>query len=73
MKEYDFTQDDLVEKHLLEKGQIDTWTAFEMYGITRLSDKIYRLRKKYNIESINTTKKNRYGHYVTFSTYKLEV
>ena len=62
----------LVEKHLLEKGQIDTWTAYKMYGITRIGAVIHRLRKKYNIESINTTKKNRYGRKVTFSTYKLE-
>lgn len=34
--------------------------------------KIYELRKKYNISSVSTTKKNRYGHYCTFSTYVLE-
>ena len=73
MKRYEFTQTDLVEQHLKEKGTITTWEAFEIYGITRLSDKIYQLRNKdYKITSINTTKKNRYGHYVTFSTYTLE-
>ena len=63
MKRYEFTQVDLVENFLKEKGSITTWQAFEIFGITRLSAKIYELRKKYNISSVNTTKKNRYGHY----------
>ena len=71
MKRYEFNQVDLVEKHLLDNGSITTWEAFELYGITRLSAKIYELRKKYNIESINTTKYNRYGHLCNFSTYKI--
>lgn len=71
-KRYEFTQVDLVENFIKEKGSITTWEAFEIFGITRLSAKIYELRKKYNISSINTTKKNRYGHYCTFSTYVLE-
>lgn len=74
MKKYDFTQTDLIEQHLKEKGSITTWEAYEIFGITRLSDKIYQLRKMgYNISSNNTTKVNRYGHKVTFSTYRLEV
>ena len=72
MKRYEFNQVDLVEKHLLDKGSITTWEAFELYGITRLSAKIYELRKKYNILSITTTKKNRYGHMCNFSTYILK-
>lgn len=70
-KRYEFTQVDLVEKHLLDKGTITTWEAFTIYGITRLSAKIYELRNKYNITSVSTTKKNRYGHYCTYSTYTL--
>ena len=74
MKKYEFTQTDLIEQHLKEKGSITTWEAYEIFGITRLSDKIYQLRKNgYNISSNNTTKVNRYGHKVTFSTYRLEV
>ena len=72
MKRYEFNQIDLVEQHLLKHGKITTWDAFKKYGITRLSDKIYQLRKKYEIESICTTRKNRYGHWCNFSTYKLE-
>ena len=66
-------QEQMVEDYLKEKGSITTWEAYEIFGITRLSDKIYRLRKKgLNISSNDTTTKNRYGHTVTFSTYRLE-
>lgn len=67
------TQKELIEKHLLKKGKITSWEAFKRYGITRLSHIIYLLRKEdYNIKSVRTTKKNRYGHYCTYSTYTLE-
>lgn len=66
------TQKQLIEKHLLEKGNITSWEAFEIYGITRLSHIIYVLRRKYDIISVSTTKKNRYGHYCTYSTYTLK-
>lgn len=66
------TQKQLIEKHLLEKGKITSWEAFEIYGVTRLSHIIYVLRRKYDIISISTTKKNRYGHYCTYSTYTLK-
>lgn len=66
------TQKQLIEKHLLEKGNITSWEAFEIYGVTRLSHIIYVLRRKYDIISISTTKKNRYGHYCTYSTYTLK-
>ena len=66
------TQKQLIEKHLLEKGKITSWEAFEIYGVTRLSHIIYVLRKKYDIISVSTTKKNRYGHYCTYSTYTLK-
>ena len=66
------TQKQLIEKHLLEKGKITSWEAFEIYGITRLSHIIYVLKRKYDIISVSTTKKNRYGHYCTYSTYTLK-
>lgn len=66
------TQKQLIEKHLLEKGNITSWEAFEIYGVTRLSHIIYVLRRKYDIISVSTTKKNRYGHYCTYSTYTLK-
>ena len=68
------SQEQMIEEFLREKGSITSWEAFEIFGITRLSARIYELRKQgLKISSESTTKKNRYGHYVTFSTYKLEV
>ena len=68
------TQTDMVLEYLKENETITTWQAYELFGITRLSAKIFDLRKMgYNISSNNTTKVNRYGRKVTFSTYRLEV
>lgn len=36
----------LVKKHLIEKGSISTWEAINLYGETRLSDVVYRLKKR---------------------------
>ena len=54
------------------KRGITTFQAFELFGVTRLADIIYRLRKEdYKINSEEVTKKNRYGHTVTFARYYL--
>ena len=63
----------MVLEHLCMYDGITTWDAFELYGITRLSDKIYRLRNSgYNIEEEWIIKINRYGKPVSFKKYKLE-
>ena len=67
-KRYEFTQVDLVENFIKEKGSITTWEAFEIFGITRLSAKIYELRKKYNISSIDTDF-NLSNYYINFKAY----
>ena len=67
------TQEQMVEQHLKDYGSITTWEAFTDYGITRLSAKIYNLRKSgLNIKSNFFTTKNRYGSSVTFAKYVLE-
>ena len=67
------TQYELIKRHLEDHGSITTWDSFTEYGITRLSQYIMILRREgLMIESVNTTKKNRYGKDVTFSTYKLQ-
>lgn len=67
------TQEQMVEQHLKDYGSITTWEAFTDYGITRLSAKIYNLRKSgLNIKSDFITTKNRYGSSVTFAKYVLE-
>lgn len=65
------TQEDMIFKHLCDYGHITSWEAIQEYGITRLSAKIYNLRKQgIEILNKNITKKNRYGRYVTFVDYR---
>jgi len=60
-----------VKKHLIEKGSIDSWTAINLYGATRLSDIIFRLRNKgYIIDSIPNTAYDRNQELCNFTTYK---
>lgn len=67
------TQCERILRHLEDYGQITTMDAFIDYGITRLSGRIFELRKKgYDISSTTTTGKNKYGELVWFSTYRLE-
>ena len=66
------TQQDLVLHHLYEYNSITSMEAFELYGITRLSAIILRLRSSgNNIETINKTGKNRYGKTTHFAKYVL--
>ena len=54
------------------KRGITSWVAFERFGITRLADIIYKLKKLgWEIASEQITKKNRYGHVCNFSRYYL--
>ena len=66
------TQLSRILAHLKEYKTITTWESFERYGDTRLSDKIYKLKKlgyKFGEEWI--TKNNRYGEKVRFKKYIL--
>lgn len=66
------TQDDMVLQHLQDFGTITTWEAIKEYGITRLSAKIYNLKKKgYSITATVKTAKNRYGIPTHFNEYML--
>ena len=61
-----------VRLHLLNKGTIDSWTAIEVYGATRLSDIIFRLRGRgMNIESIPCSALDRNSNVCNYTTYKL--
>lgn len=65
------TQKDAIKKHLEDHGEITSWEAIERYGVTRLSDVIYRLRRqdKLIITSELVTVKTRYGS-ANISVYK---
>lgn len=67
------TQKQRILEHLKKYGSITTWDSFELYGDTRLSDKIYRLKKdNYEFDEEWISKKNRYGKPVTFKKYILK-
>ena len=60
-------------EHLTKYKKITTWEAYSKYGITRISEYIRQLRKEdYNIETIWTEAKNRYGDKVRFGIYTLK-
>ncbi len=62
----------MVKEHLEAGKSITSIEAFQRWGITRLSDKIFRLRKMgMQIDAIPTEGTNRYGDPVHFSTYRL--
>lgn len=62
-----------VHEHLLKYGEIDTWTAIQKYGATRLSAIIYRLRNDYNmnIETHERCVKDRNNNTCNYALYKL--
>lgn len=62
-----------VESYLIAYGSIDSWTAIQSFGATRLSAIIFNLRKKgmsIRTETINT--KDRNGNSCGFAKYVLE-
>lgn len=66
------SQKDRIMIHLHDYGEITSWEAIKEYGITRLSDLIYKLRNQgWNIENEWEHTKNRYGDKVKFVRYKL--
>lgn len=61
---------DFLEKH---SNGITSKDAFERFGITRLSGRIFDLRSMgYNISTEQETSTNRYGDSTTYARYKLE-
>lgn len=67
------TQEEKVLRHLKQFGTITSWEAIMEYGITRLSAKIFNLRKEgYDIGSERVTAKNRFGENCTFAKYFLK-
>jgi hypothetical protein len=67
------TQVEMVLKHMQDTGSITTWQAIKEYGCTRLSGKIYLLKKKgYKIGKETISFTNRYGTKGTYAEYRLE-
>jgi hypothetical protein len=61
-----------VKKHLLDTGIINSWTAINAYGATRLSAIIFNLRRRgMNIISQPITTKDRNNNLCNFVNYVL--
>ena len=67
------TQKSEILKYLkTHRRGITSLQAIQLFGATRLSDIIFKLRQEgYDITTEQITKKNRYGHVTTFACYKL--
>lgn len=66
----EITQYDRVLSYLKVYGEITPVDAYRDFAIMRLGAIIYELRKDgYNIETVYTTSKNRFGDSVTYATY----
>lgn len=63
-----------VELHLIEKGNITSWEAIQLYGATRLSAIIYNLRHHRDMEIRNETVEfvDRFGHKSSYAKYIYE-
>ena len=67
------TQTDKIMRHMHDHGSITTMEAFNEYGITRLSARIWDLTAAGNrIKATPETGKNRYGEPVHYTRYSLE-
>lgn len=61
-----------VKQHLESGKGITSLQAINLYGCTRLSDKIFKLRKSgMNISSLDREAVNRYGRTVRYTEYRL--
>lgn len=66
-------QKEIVLNHIRSFGSITSQEAIYQYGITRLSDVVFKLKKDgYNIKSKLVEVKNRYGKSCHVSRYELE-
>jgi hypothetical protein len=61
-----------LKTYLKKKRTIDTWRAIELFGETRLSARIFTLKKeKWEFTHTDVNKKDRYGNSVSYRLYKL--
>lgn len=71
-KRKEITQEDRVLKFMQDTGSITSWQAIQQFGITRLSAKIFNLRREgYEITNKMRFSKNRYGEPIHFVEYQL--
>ena len=71
MKEHKGNVGRVLEYLKTHKKGITSMQAFDLFGATRLSAIIFKLREEYIIESVRCEGKNRYGTKVFFDRYVL--
>lgn len=63
-------QTSAVLNHLLSGKTLTSMEAFQLFGCTRLSAKVFELRKKgYNIECVEVESTTRYGTLCRYANY----
>lgn len=65
------TQEEKVLAYMEEHGGISLWEAFGALNVTRLAAVIYRLRKVYEIETVNCSR-TKDGEVVRWAEYRLK-
>ncbi len=67
-------QKEEILKHLKEFGKITSLEAIKEYGVTRLADKVYKLRKEgFNISTEMKQFTNRYGNKAQYGIYIITI
>lgn len=67
------SQCNMILNHIISHGSITSMEAFELYGITRLSGRIFDLRERgHKIIGVKETGRNRYGQKVQYDRYMME-
>ena len=68
----DMTQEEITLWHMRTFGSITSMEAFSEYGMTRLSDKIFRLRNQGHIIKTHfESGTNRFAHITRYARYTL--
>lgn len=63
---------DKVLAHLKRYGKITPIQALNKYGCMRLADIIFKLRKDYDIKTLETATTDQYGNKVYYATYVMD-
>lgn len=66
------TQREMIRKHLVEHHSITPIEALNLYGVYRLSDVIFKLRKQDRIATFNMEGADRWGHPTRYAKYVWE-
>ena len=67
------SQNRIILAHLIKHKSITSMDAFELYGVTRLSARIYNLREQgHKIGLVWEESVNRYGRPVRYGRYFIE-